>query len=236
MFTQAKRLLHEIDETIQTVRGASDELSGTIRILLTPGSSRIATRALYGFALQHPAIRIDIVVSPISVDIVKEGYDLCLRSGAGESDAYLKQPSIQSVKLTSATHHICAAPSYLRRYGRPQTPHDLGKHNCIIYLSQPSPRGWPFRDKGHRFWVQVDGSFTTNDPHIMYEAALAGIGIARIFSKMNQPDTNPRGLRYLFTDLIDEDRGVLAYYPQAKPLPKKIALLLVHLKSALEGS
>jgi len=39
-----------------------------------------------------------------------------------------------SRKLLSSRRVICAAPTYLSRFGTPQRPADLLQHNCVRYL------------------------------------------------------------------------------------------------------
>jgi hypothetical protein len=45
---------------------------------------------------------------------------------------------------------VCAAPSYWDRRGRPSTPRDLGRHDCITYAYNANPNEWPFVDAAGR--------------------------------------------------------------------------------------
>ncbi|MFX3876725.1 LysR substrate-binding domain-containing protein, partial [Streptococcus suis] len=44
---------------------------------------------------------------------------------------HLADSSLKMVSLAPNNRFVCASPEYLSRYGQPETPHDIKKHQCI---------------------------------------------------------------------------------------------------------
>jgi DNA-binding transcriptional LysR family regulator len=75
---------------------------------------------------------------------------------------------------------VCAAPSYLRRAGRPETPADLSRHACLIYTQTATPETWRFQGQdGRTETVHVPGPLTSTNPAFVHRMALAGHGVVR---------------------------------------------------------
>jgi DNA-binding transcriptional LysR family regulator len=75
---------------------------------------------------------------------------------------------------------ICAAPSYLERFGTPRTPDDLQRHNCLWITTLPALRRWPFdTDDGIRV-VHIGGNVVANNAETVLQLAVAGVGITRL--------------------------------------------------------
>ena len=74
------------------------------------------------------------------VDIIKEGFDLAIRTGE------LSDSRLISRRL--APNRVCAfaSPDYLRRRGTPKHPDDLIHHDCVNFRYQNSGQvlRWPF--------------------------------------------------------------------------------------------
>ena len=77
--------------------------------------------------MRCPEVSVEVVVSDRFVNLIEEGFDLAIRIGE------LPESSLIARRLTTAHLIVCAAPAYLRRAGRPETPGDLSRHACLIY-------------------------------------------------------------------------------------------------------
>jgi DNA-binding transcriptional LysR family regulator len=76
---------------------------------------------------------------------------------------------------------VVASPKYLEAMGQPRKPAELHDHDLIVASAGEFQLSWRFKD-GHdiRMRVQPRLKTTTNDAAI--EAALRGVGIARLLS------------------------------------------------------
>jgi DNA-binding transcriptional LysR family regulator len=60
------------------------------------------------------------------------------------------------------------------------TPQDLQHHNCLMFNFRRSRFGWPFPHKGRTIEQPVAGNLQVNNGETMRQAALAGVGVARL--------------------------------------------------------
>jgi DNA-binding transcriptional LysR family regulator len=117
-------ILDDVEDAENAFRGAAPkgmlriEVQGTLaRHFLTPG--------LPAFFARYPGIEIVMSESERWVDVVREGVDCVLRFGIlPDSDLVARQ-------VTLLERITVAAPAYLARFGRPQTPDDLAGHRQV---------------------------------------------------------------------------------------------------------
>jgi DNA-binding transcriptional LysR family regulator len=85
-------------------------------------------------------VTISLNLSDRVVDIAGEGYDCAVRVGD------MPDSSLVSVRMADNRRLCVATPDYLKRHGRPETPQDLARFDCLVLSSDASQtRGWAFR-------------------------------------------------------------------------------------------
>ena len=72
------------------------------------------------------------------VDLIGEGFDAGLRI------ARLPDSSLIARRLCAMPRYTVAAPSYLKRYGRPTHPMHLAEHKCFGYAYLSTPGVWHY--------------------------------------------------------------------------------------------
>jgi DNA-binding transcriptional LysR family regulator len=168
-----ERILAEIEEAEASASLDRIEPRGTLRlnVPLTFGFRHIAP-ALPEFHRLHPAVAFDLGLADRFVDLIEEGWDLAIRIGR------LKDSSLVVRRLAPCRTVVCAAPSYLKQHGTPETLDDLSRHNCLGY-TLPSAIGadrWAFEIEGDVV-VPVRGNLRANNGDALLAAAVAGQGL-----------------------------------------------------------
>jgi DNA-binding transcriptional LysR family regulator len=77
---------------------------------------------------------------------------------------------------------VVASPQYVAVNGEPQHPADLSRHRLLNF--GPTGPTWSFEGPEGQIAVTVEPHLTTNDGHMLLEAALVGTGIAVVSSYM----------------------------------------------------
>jgi LysR family transcriptional regulator, regulator for bpeEF and oprC len=165
----ALRALAAIDEA-EALVGLVTNIQGALRLTcpLTLADSRLISM-IDRFLALHPNVEIELKLSDHALNLVADNLDLAIRVGQ------LGDSSLTARKIGIARRVIVASPRYLDRFGRPNVPADLVRHNCVSYTLLSSGSRWDFA--GGDF-VTVNGNFRTDSPHGLRAAALSGIGIA----------------------------------------------------------
>jgi len=174
-YLRSRRILADIDEAEAEVVQAGVSPKGLLRLHCGSafGMHQLAP-AIPLFLARHSEVKLDITINDQPPATMEEGIDLAIRIGA------LDESSMVARRICNLERVICAAPSYLAKYGTPRTPDDLQQHNCLWITSLPVLRRWPFdTDDGIRV-VHIDGNVVANNAETVLQLAVAGVGITRL--------------------------------------------------------
>jgi DNA-binding transcriptional LysR family regulator len=169
-FSRVVVALNALDEATDAVRG-SGVLSGTLRIgTSTSFGQRVLIPRLPGFMQAHPQLRVTLLLEDHRQDLVAQGIDVALRFGA------LEDSSAVARRLCSWPRLAAASPSYISKFGVPQSPADLANFQVFAGPGN-NGMGVTLRKGSQVSSVKVDCrvAVSTNEGRIA--AAVAGMGI-----------------------------------------------------------
>lgn len=179
---------------------------------------------LPAFLERNPDLRLSLEVTDRSVDLTEERIDVAIRFSEQIDD-----PGAVVRKLAPNRRVICAAPSYLERFGTPRTPEDLSRHNCLRLSTVARWNDWHFDDSEKKGAVRLDGNFEANSADAIYHATLAGMGVARLSTYLVGGDLSAGRLVRLLPDYVDESSDIVAIYADRRNLAPKIRAFIDYL-------
>lgn len=218
-FASAKRILSDIEEAETEVTRFSAHPKGLLRINVGVafGMHQLVP-ALPRFLERYPDIELDITVTDRLVDLVEEGADVAIRTGA------LRDSTLVAKKICDMHRTICASPAYLKKHGTPKTPRDLLNHNCISISGAPQLRKWPFDTAAGMETVDVVGTVNANNAETLLQMAAMGVGIIRLSDVIVSDGIRTGWLLPLLTDVHHaEPLPLSAVYPQGKHKSPRVA-------------
>ena len=110
------------------------------------------------FLAAYPEVSIDLHLSDATVDLIGEGFDAGLRI------ARLPDSSLIARRLCAMPRYTVAAPSYLKRHGRPTHPMHLAEHKCFGYAYLSTPGVWHYTNaSGEQASVRPAGQLRVNN-------------------------------------------------------------------------
>jgi DNA-binding transcriptional LysR family regulator len=134
---------------------------------------KVVAPILPEFLKQYPDVSIDLHLSDAMVDLIGEGFDAGLRI------ASLPDSSLIARRLCAMPRYTVAAPSYLKKYGRPTHPMHLAQHRCFAYAYLSTPNVWHYTNaSGEQASVRPAGQLRVNNGEAVLPALIAGLGIA----------------------------------------------------------
>ncbi|MCK3779125.1 LysR family transcriptional regulator [Ensifer sesbaniae] len=173
-YERAVRILADIDEAERSA-GAGETPEGRVRLNV---SASYATHALMPvlpeFLAAFPSVSLDILQTDAVVDLMAERVDIAVRAGP------LKTSSLIARKLGSTSMTIVGAPSYLDRFGVPQTIGDIEAHNRLSHSYVRALDGWPLLSNAERIALPPTERVRVSDGEGLRRLALAGVGLARL--------------------------------------------------------
>ena len=170
------RALEDIAEA-ESILGARLAVpSGRLRVDMPAAFGRkVMLPILLEMGSAYPALQLTLTFADQLIDLVEEGVDLAIRFGTLEDSG-----DLVARKLTSHRWVICAAPGYLRQYGTPCTPADIGEHRCIVGYRRGRPLAWHMSEDGRPSRFTPPPTHQIGDAEAMVDAALAGIGLCQM--------------------------------------------------------
>ncbi len=175
---------------------------------------------------QYPEVEIISELTNQPLDLVDGGYDLAIRLGR------LTNSSMMAKRLTSRMQFVCAAPSYIAKYGSPYTLSELTQHNCLV----GNYNHWYFTENGKSRSVRVSGSLVCSSGHTLLDAAKRGIGLIQLPGYYVDEAIESGELQVLLQQYQEPKEGIWALYPHNRHLSPKVRLLVDMLAEKLPKS
>lgn len=168
-----RKLVRQMDDTLNGMAQASGELEGHIRIKIptTLGVLRLS-ELLNQFLQNQPMISLEVVLADRSVNPLEEGFDIAI---GARPESY---GQVQDHPLHLIRRRLCASPAYLARQGVPQTPAELSEHDCLVFAT--SGTRWEFLSPQGLVGIDVRPKLKSNDGGALCQATLAGQGISML--------------------------------------------------------
>ena len=211
-YERCKDLLADVDELqsmFQQADGAG--LRGRVRIDMSTGMARnVVVPRLPELLARHPGLEVELSSTERRVDVVREGFDCVLRTGAVVDSSLVARP------LGLARLVNCASPAYLRAHGTPRSLADLPGHRLVHFVNTLGARSAGFEAvvDGALVLTPMQGALTVNNAEAYMAGCLAGLGLIQV-PLLGAQDLIAQGL------LVQ----VLAVHP---PPPMPITLLYAH--------
>ena len=172
---RSRDILAAIEAAEAEVTAASQAPRGHLRISVgTTYAKQILSPALPRFLTRSPDITVELLVSDRQIDLVAEQVDIAIRSG------WLGDSTLVARKLHDARRLICASPRYLEKHGSPRVPADLLRHNCLTLTGFGQFNQWPFHTSEGINRLAISGTLASDNADLLLDAAVAGLGIARL--------------------------------------------------------
>ncbi len=211
-------VLDEIEQAEEAVSELRGDVRGVLRVEAVAAFARVHLLPLLPeFMARYPDLRLELQLSERSVDLVDTGADVAV-----QLSEMVEDESLVAKKLFTNRRLVCASPVYLEQHGVPQKPEDLLEHNCLTHSSFTHFNDWEFDGPHGTKVLHVSGNFEANSAMALYQAVLAGIGVARLATFLVGKDLACGRLIPLLTDYVHEKSSLLVIYPHRRHLSQKV--------------
>ena len=168
-----RHILAEIEEVERRITSARAAPKGRLRVNATLGFGRTyVAPVVSAFRRRYPEVEVLLQLTDRPVNLADEAFDVGIRFGD------LPDARIVARKIASNRRLLGASPRYLEQRGRPTTPNDLTRHDCIVLRQNDSVYGLWRLVRGRRSEsVKVRGPLSSNDGSVVLGWALDGHGI-----------------------------------------------------------
>lgn len=224
-YQRCLRLLADLDETESVFRQSGGSPRGTLRVALQGTVARIfIIPALPGFFSSYPDLKLELGFGDRPVDLIREGYDCALRSGA------LPESSLVARRVALMEQITVASGDYLARHGEPQHPDELHRngHRAVSYMSMATGRheSLDFTMDGENRVYNLPNLIAVNDADAYTAAALAGLGIIQLPRYHALDHIRAGRLREILQPWRPAPMPVQAVYPAHRQLSPRVRVFV----------
>jgi len=224
---QAMTALQSGKAQIETGR---ETVSGRLRVTMPVLFGRMyVAPILMELAAANPELSLELDFRDHHVDLIDAGMDLAIRNGPVGVGMGLQARHI--------AHHrslICAAPSYVERYGMLGTLDDLHRHVAINYSRDGLAYLWEFlRADGTPGELIPPARLCLNDLGAMLDAVVAGQGLAWLPDWLVVDGIATGELVNLFPDLTTRLKEIHLIWPEAPHMPTRVRVAIERLSHSL---
>jgi DNA-binding transcriptional LysR family regulator len=220
--------LSEIGTALAELDRERDLVSGSVRLTATRHAFETVIRpVLPAFLESHPRAHVEILIDYQLRDIIAERIDAGIRIGEKLEKDMLAVSVGPDLRMA-----VLASPSYLAIHPAPLTPHDLTRHRCVNQrmLASGQTYDWEFEQDGRTLDIKVTGPLTYNEPELMLEAALDGLGLAYILEDHAASYVAAGRLVRVLEDWTAPFPGYFLYYSSRRQMPPTLAALIAALR------
>ena len=162
-YQRAKDVLSNLSELDGLFQQDATSISGKLRIDIPPGIAKsLLLPRLSEFLYLHPGIELELSSHDRPVDILHDGFDCVIRTGALPEDGVIARPLGKLTMVNCASPHI--SPT---RFGYPQSPDDLTSHAIVRYTPHLGVHPQGVLRLPRRPVVKSKGMLTVNSSEII---------------------------------------------------------------------
>ncbi len=217
-YERCKAILVELEDAESSLARATHAPRGRLRVDAPTVLVRyILGPALPKFLATYPDLAIDLSVRDHVIDPIAEGIDVTLRM------VPLRDSELVSRMLGAVRSVVVGSPRYFAKHGTPKHPSELVNHAVIGFLGGDGVLPWQFRNDRS---LALTGRLHTNSADAHRQAALAGLGLIRVFAFHVADDLARGRLEAVLVEHEAPPRPVYALYARQRAAFPKVRVFL----------
>ena len=214
--------LERIERSLAEARKRRESPKGRIRLIIPRSATyMVLLPKLARFARTYPEIVLEVTSSNDPVDLVAGEYD------AGVQIGEFIQRDMIAVRVSKDLRlAVVGSPEYFKARKIPRTPRDLKDHACIGFRFSSGIYRWEFEKGRKALTVNPQGPATFDDPDLVVQAVLNGVGIATTVEQPLSEMIAKGRLVQVLKDWCPTFPGYFLYYPSRRNQPAALAALI----------
>lgn len=216
-----RRILEQVDEAERAASGEFSAPRGELIVTAPIVFGRLHVLPVATeFLAAYPEIKVRLALADRVVNLMEDHVDVALRIGA------LPDSSLMATRIGVIRRVVCASPAYFAARGVPKTLADLAAHDCIGFDVLTTAEAWTFKQGRSEISVPISARLTVTTAEAVVDAAISGVGIARVLSYQAAQALRDGRLALALVDFEPEPWPVHLVYTGGRMLPLKLRAFL----------
>lgn len=230
-YEHCQTVLGQLEVVTAQITDQRDSLEGCISVYAPSELFRYWLKELViGFAQRYPKLRVEFISGAGKPHLLNDNIDVMLHIDEPADSSFVAR------KITVSKTNYYASPSYLERCGKPTTPNEMRRHDCIIELNHERvPRPWQFIEGDTITTLQVNARYSSDSISFCMALAEEGQGITMLPDFVVKESVAKGKLVKLFTEHCAIPHNIYAVYASRHFVPAKISTFISYLADNLPG-
>lgn len=220
-------LIEQFDALFDELQMRRGGLVGKLKINAPLGfGRRYLAPVIADFQREHPDVDIALTLSDEPLTETADRFDIVVHIGA------LRASNLVGHAIAPNARFVCASPAFVKRFGMPETPHDLAHLPCIVlHENKEDASLWHFSKGRTSCSVRVESKLSCNDGDVIRRWAIEGRGVI-LRSEWDVADDIRKGaLVRLLPSWKAPDANVVALTRNRAGLPRRTREFMQYLQS-----
>lgn len=219
-FDHGARIVTEVENAERAVRSQHETPRGLLRVT-APLNLAFIGQAISDYLARYPEVRLELSANARVVDLIEERFDVGIRVGR------LEDSSLIAKSLGTLESRLVATPAYLSKRGRPRTPADLARHDCLLFGRSTT---LALTRAGHTEEVALSPRLLVTDIDVLEMALRNDLGIAVMPVLLCERAIRARRLERVLPGWSPPSAAVHIVYPSTRHLSPTVRSFIDHLQ------
>jgi DNA-binding transcriptional LysR family regulator len=220
------RIAGEVEDAERAVTTLQAAPRGLLRVTAGINAAYLGP-IVSDYLARYLEVRIELYCTGRTVDLVEEGFDIGIRAGA------LADSTLIARSVGRVSWFLVATPAYLKRGGRPKSPEDLKKHDCLFFGAGSTPFSLHLEGKETPVQVEVPARLLVSDFDVLYAVTVSGLGIGLLPAFRCVDDLRARNLIRVLGDWNAPSTPIHVVYPSTRHVSPKVKTFIEHFQAHL---
>ncbi len=223
LFEEAQPHVHALRSASDVVSALVDTPRGALRVTAPNDLAWVFLAEVFTrFVARYPEVTLEVVLTPRTVDLVAEGFDVAIRAGT------LRDSSLVARKVADTEGGLFASPAYLAKHAAPKSIEELDAHEHVVFRPQRGRARFMLEPscstRGEKVPVELRGRLGADDFSFVRSAVLAGAGIGLMPLFMAQDAAREGRLVRVLPGLSWRDGALYLVHASGRHVPRKIVV------------
>lgn len=223
-----RRILLELQEAEEQASGSNIRVRGNLTVTSSVMFGELFLIPLItDYLHEHTEVTVNALLVDRLVNIVDEAVDVAIRIGQ------LPEGDFHALKVGEIRPVICAAPQFLDRVGRPETPQDLQTAQIVMSSASTLLTHWEFDGPDSELSLSPQPRLVVSSNQAAINAARMGWGFTRVLSYQVAESVAKGELEIVLDAFSTKRLAVHILYQSGRPLSGKVRTFVDHCYNGL---
>jgi len=213
-YHECKKAIAQFNQAEALVKSSVKEPSGPLTVVTNEFyANQFIIPKLKRFLETYPKIKLTLDIAEVLPDFKKKKMDIIFGVSLKGADSLVRK------HIDQLRYVLCASPSYLKKYGKPESPSELLQHHFIAHASRENPANIVLNKDQ---LIVIKPTVLINHSSTIVAAALNGLGVIWIPDSFVSTFIKKKKLVEVLANYNEERSDVYLYYQYQKPSNNRV--------------